>query len=347
MAKKGRSVVGLDIGTSSVKLVELKETGKGIQLSKAGIMPLPPEAIVERSIMDASTVVLTIKDLLSSQKVRKKDVAISLAGHAVIIKKVNMPKMTGKELEENILVEAERYIPFEMSEVNVDFSVLSSPEEGDMMEVLLVAAKRDLIEDYSSVVREAGLNPVIVDVDVFALQNAFELNYPMEVGDMVVLCDIGASMMNLNIVKDGKSLFTRDISIGGNLYSEELQKEIGVNFEEAERMKMGHLPEGVTPQMVERVMSRVSSTVAMEIAKSIDFFVATFPEERIARLYLTGGCAKIPSLKRAIEERLNISVEIFNPFNMIESDPRIFSPDYLEEIAPFMSVGVGLAIRKV
>ncbi len=346
---KGKQVLGLDIGTSAIKFVNIKDTGKGYQLNNIGLNPLPPETIVDGSLMDSTTVVEAIRELASNYKIQKREVAVSVSGHSVIVKKITLTKMTESELEENVLVEAERYIPFDINDVNIDFQILSTPEKemGEHMEVLLVAAKKDFIEDYVAVVKEAGLSPTIIDIDSFALENMYELNYPLEIGDLVVLCDVGASIMNLNIVKGGRSLFTRDISTGGNLYTEEIQKELSVNFEEAEGLKLGGVSDKGTPHTIDRVLDKTSSTIALEIAKSLDFFTATFPEERIARIYLGGGCSKVPRLKQIVGERLNLPVEIINPFANIAVNLRAFDPEYLKDIGPLMAVGVGLALRKI
>ncbi|MBW2038871.1 MAG: type IV pilus assembly protein PilM [Deltaproteobacteria bacterium] len=347
--KKGKRVLGLDIGTSAIKFVDIKDTGRGYYVNNLGITPLPPETIVDGSLMDTTTVVEAIRELVSNYKIKKREVAISVSGHSVIVKKITLPKMTDSELEENIFVEAERYIPFDINDVNIDFQILSAPEKemGEHMEVLLVAAKSDLIEDYIAIIREAGLSPMIIDIDSFALENMYELNYPLEIGDLVVLCDIGASIMNLNIVKGGRSLFTRDISIGGNLYTEEIQKELSVNFEEAEDLKLGGTSEKGSPHTIDKLLDKTSSTIALEIAKSLDFFTATFPEERITRQYLSGGCAKVPRLKQIVEEKLNVPVEICNPFANMTVNPGAFDSDYLQDIAPLMAISVGLALRKV
>jgi type IV pilus assembly protein PilM len=346
---KKKLVLGLDIGTSAVKLVELKDTGRGYHVENMALVPLPPETIVDGSLMDATTVIEAIRELIAQYKIKKRDAAISVSGHSVIVKKITLPKMTESELEENILVEAERYISFDINDVNLDFQILSAPEKdmGEHMEVLLVAAKRDLIEDYINVVREAGMNPMIIDIDSFALQNVYELNYPLEIGDLVALCDIGASIMNLNIVRGGRSLFTRDISIGGNLYTEEIQKELSVNFEEAENLKLGGSSEKGSPHVIDKVSNKVSSNIALEIAKSLDFFTATFPEEKVARLYLSGGCAKIARLGEIVHERVNIPVATLNPFANIAVNPRIIDADYLKDISSLMAISVGLASRRI
>lgn len=344
-----KMVLGLDIGTSAVKFVDLKDTGKGYQVENMGLTPLPPETIVDGSLMDATTVVEAIGELISHYKIKKREVAVSLSGHSVIVKKITLPRMTEAELEENILVEAERYISFDINDVNIDFQILSAPEKdmGEHMEVLLVTAKKELVNDYIAIAREAGLNPMIIDIDSFALENVYELNYPLEIGDLVALCDIGAGIMNLNIVRGGKSLFTRDISIGGNLFTEEIQKELSINFEEAENLKLGGSSDKGSPHIIDKVFDKASSNIALEIAKSLDFFTATFPEEKVARLYLTGGCAKAPRLSEIVHERVNIPVAMLNPFANIAVNPRAVDPEYLKDISSLMSVSVGLASRRI
>jgi type IV pilus assembly protein PilM len=346
---KKKMVLGLDIGTSAVKFADLRDTGRGYEIENIGLTPLPPETIVDGSLMDATTVVEAIGELISHYKIKKREVAVSVSGHSVIVKKITLPKMNESELEENIMVEAERYISFDINDVSLDFQILSSPEKdmGEHMEVLLVAAKRDFVNDYITTVREAGLSPMIIDIDAFALENVYELNYPLEIGDLVALCDVGASIMNLNIVRGGKSLFTRDISIGGNLYTEEIQKELSVNFEEAEDLKLGGSSEKGSPHVIDKVFNKVSSNIALEIAKSLDFFTATFPDEKVARLYLTGGCAKAPRLKEIVHERVNIPVAILNPFANIVVNPRVVDQEYLKEISSLMTVSIGLASRRI
>jgi type IV pilus assembly protein PilM len=346
---KKNMVLGLDIGTSAVKFMDLKDTGKGYQVENMGLTSLPPETIVDGSLMDATTIVEAISELISHYKIKKREVAVAVSGHSVIVKKITLPKMTESELEENIMVEAERYISFDINDVNIDFQILTAPEKdmGEHMEVLLVAAKKDLVDDYIAIVREAGLSPIIIDIDSFALENVYELNYPLEIGDLVALCDIGASIMNLNIVRGGKSLFTRDISIGGNLYTEEIQKELSVNFEEAEDLKLGGSSDKGSPHVIDKVVDKVSSNIALEIAKSLDFFTATYPDEKVARLYLSGGCAKAPRLSEIAQERLNIPIAMLNPFANIAVNPRVIDPEYLKDITSLMAVSAGLASRRV
>ena len=230
--------IALDIGSTFIKLVQLKGSNKNYQLIKFGMVPLPPEVIVEGAVMDAGRVVEAIKELLSSQKIKTKEVVISVSGSSVIIKRVSVADMTDEELAESIKWEAEQYIPFSIDDVNVDFQKLGAGAAAGQADVLLVAVKKDKINDYVNLVKEAGLEPVVMDVDAFALANMYELNYALEEGTTALL-NIGASVMNINILKDGISIFTRDITVGGNRYTEALQRDFGLTYEDAEKVKRG------------------------------------------------------------------------------------------------------------
>ena len=202
-----KALTGLDIGSSSIKIVHLKETGKGYRLLNMGIRPLPQEVIVDGAVMDAGVISDTLREILREMKIKVRDVAISVSGHSVIIKKIKVQEMTEDELEKNIQFEAEQYVPFDASEVNMDFVILGT---GDgKMEVLLVVVKKDVINELTTVVTDSGLNPVVVDVDAFALQNMYETNYVMNPEDVVALVNVGASTTNINIIRDGMSIFTR------------------------------------------------------------------------------------------------------------------------------------------
>jgi type IV pilus assembly protein PilM len=237
---KRKNVIGLDIGSSSIKLVELNEGKSGYKLQNLAISPLPPEAIVDGALMDSVTIVDTIRDLISTCKVKTKDVVTSVSGHSVIVKKITLPFMTKAELEESIQWEAERYIPFDINDVNIDFQIFgSSSENPEVMDVILVAAKKDIINDYVSILMEAGLNPVIIDIDAFALENMLGINYDLEKEEVVAIANVGASITNINIIKNNTSAFTRDIFKGGNQITEEIQRQLHIDFEEAEKIKVG------------------------------------------------------------------------------------------------------------
>ena len=351
---KARLAVGLDIGSSSVKMILLKEVRRrgatAFQLVAFGMKPLPPEAIVDGALMNSTAIVQSVQELVSELKIKHKEVAIGVSGHSVIIKKISLPRMSQEELDESIQWEAEQYIPFDVKDVNIDtFQLPGGNDTTGQMDVLLVAAKKDMINDYTSVVTEAGLFPVVVDVDAFAVQNCYESNYDMPKGETIVLINAGASVVNINIIANGVTTFTRDVTIGGNQFTEEIQKQLNVSYDEAEALKIGGNrsdADAVVPQEVERVMGTVAEQMAGEIQRSLDFYAATAADSHIAKVLLSGGTAKIPALFKTIEQRVGVPVEILNPFKNIEIDNRKFDPAYIMEVAPMAAVAVGLGLRR-
>lgn len=346
---KGKLAVGLDIGSSSVKLVQLREKRGGYALAAFDTAPLPPEAIVDGALMNSAAIVHAIGEVMGRQKLKVKDVAIGVRGHSVIIKKISLPKMTQEELDESIQWEAEQYIPFDVKDVNIDTQILTP--EGDaagQMDVLLVAAKKDMINDYTSVCAEAGLTATVVDVDAFAVQNAFEVSYEGAAADTVVLINVGASVTNVNILSRGTTTFTRDVTMGGNAFTEEIQKQLNISYDEAEALKVGGQGEtdAVVPQEVERVIQGVAEQLGGEIQRSLDFYASTAPEGAVSRVYLSGGTARIPALFKVIEARAGVPVEVLNPFKNIEIDNRKFDPALILAAAPAAAVAVGLALRR-
>jgi type IV pilus assembly protein PilM len=342
---KTKDIVGVDIGSSSVKLVQLREIKGGYQLQNVGILPLPAEAIVDNTLMDSSSIVETVRNLLASLQVKAKEAVCSISGNAVIIRKISLPVMPAEELEDQIHWEAEQYIPFDINDVNVDFQILS-PDEQDLskMNVLLVASKKDIINDYLTVFAEAGLKLVVVDVDSFAVQNAFEANYDPD-NEVVALVNLGASIMNLNIVRGGVSLFTRDVQMGGSLYTEEIQKQLSLNSDQAEMKKVMAGKSG-DARLIE-ILQRVNETVALEMRRSLDFYNSTAGDDRITKVYLAGGGAKTAMLIEAVQQKLGLPVEILNPFLRVAVSEKEFDSQYLEEIGPLMTIAVGLATRRL
>jgi type IV pilus assembly protein PilM len=345
-------LVGVDIGTHSIKLVQLKKAGRGYQLQHFGVMPLMPEAIVDGTITNAGVVVEALRNLVRMEKLTIKDVATVISGPSVIVKKIRVPQMTEKELSDNLQWEAEQHIPFEISEVNIDFQILPAMEfagekTGNQIDVLLVAAKKSKVDDYTSLITEAGLNPVVVDTDVFALENEYELNGDIE-DNAVALVDIGASTMNINILKGSVTMFQRDIAIGGNRYTLGLQKEFNISYEQAEELKMGvGFTESRGKEQVLSVMAVVSEEISDEIQRSLEFFRSTTTEETIDKIVLSGGCAKIKGLDRFLSNRIGVPVDIANPFRRLRCSERMFDPEYLRDMAPLAAVGVGLALRRI
>lgn len=344
--KKKKEVIGVDIGSSSVKVVQLKDNKGSFQLLNVGIFPLPPEAIVDNTIMDSLTVATVIKNLVTSLDVKTKDVACSISGNSVIIRKIVLPVMPQEELEDQISWEAEQYIPFDINDVNMDFQILSpDSRDSSKMNVLLVASKKDIINDYVALFGEVGMQLSVVDVDCFAVQNAFEVNYDCNPDDIIALVNIGASIMNINVIKDGITLFTRDVQMGGNLYSEEIQKQAGLSSKDAEIEKL--LVNDSTKKTVRDVVLKVNETIAQEIRRSLDFYNSTANDDRISSVYVSGGCSKGYNLVEAISDQIEIPVKKLNPFAKLKYNQNDFDPEYLEEIGPFMAVPVGLALRRV
>lgn len=352
---KSKLALGLDIGSTGVKLILLKEQRRRGQtvysLQSFGMKPLPPEAIVDGALMNSTAIVQAVQELMSELKLKQKDVAIGVSGHSVIIKKISMPRMSSEELDEAIQWEAEQHIPFDIKDVNIDTQILN-PDANDatgQMDVLLVAAKKDMINDYTTVVSEAGLLPSVVDVDAFAVQNCFSHNYEVPANETVVLINAGAAVVNINILTNGVTTFTRDVTIGGNQFTEEIQKQLNVSYEEAEALKIGGGradADAVVPQEVERVMASVAEQVAGEIQRSLDFYAGTAADATFSKVYLSGGTAKIPALFKTIESRVGVPVEIMNPFKAIEIDNRRFDPAFIMDVAPLAAVAVGLGLRR-
>jgi len=295
--------------------------------------------------MDSSLVVEALSHLISENNIKNQFFGTSLSGHSVIIKRIPLPSMTEAELAESIQWEAEQYIPFDINDVNLDYVVLGE-SGGDTMDVLLVAVKKDRIADYTSVIVQAGKQPALVDVDVFALQNAYEINYGVP-SETVALVNVGASVMNINVVHQGASVFWRDVAFGGNQYTEAIQRELNLPREEAERLKRGERVGEHSLQNVLGILNSVSEDLAAELQKTVDFFVATSSVDRLDKLVLAGGSAQVLNLDEVLKDRFQVAVEVMNPFRNIRYSESEFDPEWINRHAPAMSVAVGLAVRAV
>jgi type IV pilus assembly protein PilM len=346
---KSKTVVGLDIGSSAVKAVELRPVGKGFRVVAFASEPIPPDSIVDGAIIDGTGVADAIRRLFENKAFKSKEVVASLSGNAVIVKKITLPVMTEAEVADSIYWEAEQYIPYDIQDVNLDYQILDAgtgPDSKGTMEVLLVAAKKEKIADYTGVIAQAGRTPVVVDVDAFALQNAYEMNYGTDAAGVVVLVNAGASAININILSGGQSLFTRDISVGGNAYTEAVQKELNLPSEAAEQLKKGQPVDGASFEEVRPVLHAVTENVLLEIQKTFDFFKATAASDRIDRIYLSGGASRVDGFAQALEERFGSPVEVFNPFKMITFDAGKLGVADPDALVPTAAVAVGLALRK-
>jgi type IV pilus assembly protein PilM len=345
--RRAKSLVGLDIGSSAVKAVELKPAGRGYRVAAYGSEPLPPDSIVDGAIIDGAAVADAVRRLFDARGIRTREVAASLSGNAVIVKKITLPAMTDAELAESIYWEAEQYIPFDIQDVNLDYQVLEAADNGGKgtSDVLLVAAKKEKIADYTGVIAQAGRTAVVVDVDAFALQNAYEVNYGIEPGAVVVLLNAGAGATNINILSGEQSVFTRDVSIGGNAYTEALQRELNLPYEAADQLKRGLAVDGVSFDDARPVLRAVSENVMLEIQKTFDFFKATASSDRIDRIMISGGASRAEGFTEMLAERFGAPVEPFDPFKRIAFDARKLGGEP-SEIGPTAAVAVGLALRR-
>ena len=340
---KSKPVIGLDLGSSSIKAVELRGGKQGFELVSFGVEPLAQDTVVDGAIMDAPLVAAGIGSIFDQQKVKTKNVATSVSGHSVIVKRVSLPLMTEEELYDRIQTEASQHIPFDIADVNLDYQLLESVDT--QMDVLLVAVKKDKILNHTNVLAQAGKTPTVVDIDAFALQNCFEVNYDPDPGQTVALLNVGASVMNINIVRGGVPLFTRDVSVGGNQYTDALQKELDLSFEDAERLKKGESIAGVAEEQRGTILRSVSDILILEIQKTFDFFRATASGENIQRIYVAGGTARVPGLMDLLREEFAMPVEELYPFRKIVINPGRHNEEQIRELAPRLAIAVGLALR--
>ncbi len=338
-----KTVVGLDIGSSSIKAVELKKSKGEVEVAHLAIEPLASDIVVDSMIVDQGSVSSAITKIFNESGIKTKNVATSVSGHSVIVKKITIPTMDDSELAGSITTEAAQHIPFDIADVNVDYQILSE-DEGPQMDVLLVAVKKDKIVNYTNSLALAGKAASIVDIDAFALQNCYEYNYEPAPSSTVALLNLGASVMNINIVKGSNPLFTRDVSVGGNQYTDSLQKELDLSFDDAESLKLGNKVGTVSEDAKMPILQQVTEIIVLEIQKTFDFFRATASGEHIERIYLAGGSSKVPGLMEALRQEFSLPVEMLNPFQRI-APPAGVGSELIEKNAGQLAVAVGLALR--
>ncbi|MBW2603951.1 MAG: type IV pilus assembly protein PilM [Deltaproteobacteria bacterium] len=344
--KKNR-LVGLDIGSRTLKLAEIIDTKAGPALKDFKTIDIEPGLIEEGSVRDPEAVSGHIRELFNSIKLKDKNVAISIGGYSVIVKKINVQTMTEDELHETIHFEAEQYIPFDISEVNLDFQILGESEHNpNQMNVLLVAAKKEMISEYINLMKMAKLHPCIIDVDAFALQNIFKLNYTPE-DENIALIDIGASKTSLNILKDNVSEFMRDVSLGCEQINDKIVSTVGCTIKETEKIKLGKESDLISAEDLKEIVVSVVTDWCIEIKRALDFFYSTYPEEQITRIVLSGGGANIKKFLEILAAETSAEVEVINPFQNIIFDSNRFDSSYLEQIAPQAAICMGLATRKI
>lgn len=341
-------LVGLDIGSSSIKVAEIKVTGKGLTLHKFGSTKIVPGTIVEGRIMDMESLAATIRSLFDSQKIREKNIAISTGGSSVVIKTIDITSGSKKELHKTIYSEAEQYIPYDMDDVNIDYQVLGESDfSADQVNVLLVAVKKDLVAEYIDLIQMAGLNPRIIDVDTFALQNVYERLPYENKGKTTLLVDVGASKMSLNILKGNLSLMMRDNVSGTHQILEELCDQFDITLDEAEQAINGEVNDIVSQDKVQEISLRVAQSWCAEIREVIDTYVSNTNDENVEKIILSGGGAFIEGFQESLLSELDADISIINPFEGLIVNENKFSDDFITRSGPLASISIGLALRRI
>jgi type IV pilus assembly protein PilM len=339
-------LVGLDIGSRAIKVAEAQETKKGWVLKKFGLIDIDPGLIEEGVIKDPQAVADNIRALFKQTNIRKNHVAISIGGYSVIVKNIAIQNMPEEQLHESINFEAEQYIPFDINDVNLDFQILGVDEQNpNQMNVMLVAAKKDMINDYINLIDLAGLSLGIIDIDAFALQNVFDLNYDGSEGN-ITLIDIGASKTSVNILKNKASVFMRDVSLGCNQVNARIMETINCSPAEAEEIKLGNKSSKIEPEVLNNICRSVFSDWTDEIRRAMDFFYSTNPDDEIKRIFLSGGGANIAEFRELLASQSGTEVMPINPFQKFTVDDSM-DKDYLKQMGPQTAIAMGLSIRKV
>lgn len=358
---KGKPLVALDIGSYSIKLAHIKQSGKGYELLNYGMIMLPPDTLVDGEIDNPDAVVEALRNLIKSEKIRNKNIVLGLSGQSVIIKKISVPIMSEDDLAEMIREEAEQYIPFDIEEVNLDFQIVKS--EGDIpeesveavaedeedelqMDVLIVAARKDTIQVLIDVAKEVGLKVKVVDLSVFALENAFEINDELDMDSTIALVNIGASMTNVNILENGVTAYSKDLAVGGHTITELIQKNLSIGFSDAEKLKLGNLFESFTKaDIIPHVKTGIKS-ICEELESTFKSF-AKLSNSKVSKIYLNGGTCQLEGIDTLIHEYLGTDVEIMNAFRNIHYNQKHFDPEYIESMGTVAAIPVGLALRMV
>ena len=341
-----KPLLGLDIGSHTLKLVELAPGGQEVR--RIGRARVPRDVIVDGAIRDPETLAARLSALLENTQPKSRRVATSISGYSVIVKRITVPYEDEREIEDNLIFEAENYVPFEIEEVYLDFHVLGPAETGKKggtgTDIFLVAAKREVVDTYAEIIQAVGLMPAVVDVDVFALGNLFEARYE-DVVEPTVLLDIGASKTNLNIVRHGLSLFSRDMAIGGDQLTQAIREGTGLALDQAEEVKIRGTDDPGLAREVRAIVKNMAKSWAQEVRKAIEFFKSGADKTEFPQaLYLSGGTALMPGLDRYLEEKIGLPLRRLDPFKGLGTQGEL-QGDYLKEVAPQMAVGMGLAIR--
>ena len=344
MAKKDNLITGVDIGSHAVKICQLQKSGNNYKLLAVGSAALPPGAVEDGVLQEPDEVGKVVAALLKNLKIKNTKIGISISGYSVIVKKINLEVMDDDALVEYIKAEAEQYIPFDIDDIYLDFQKLPSKREGtDRNDVMLVAAKKEVINDYLDMLQGIKLKTVLIDVDGFALENIWETT--SEHLENVALVDIGASKMNINIISEGVSVLARDIVVGSEQLTNQLANTLNIDYQEAEKIKLGIVPAVDQLEKIEAIFTQTCTQWVLEIKKAIDLYLANNPDKPLSSLILSGGGSKVSGLIDYIRRETGLEVIAFNPFTNMIFDEETIDRQYLNSIAPEMAIAAGLAIR--
>jgi len=334
---------GLNIGTSSVKLVQMKGSGKSWKLEHFAMALLPEDAVLGREISNAVAVRTTIDAVLGQSRLRGRNICTGISGSSVMLKRMTVESPSKKELQAAVFWEAEQYLPFDPNEIAMDFHLLG-PLKNNSYDVIFIAAKLQTVDGYSDVVQESGLVPKVIDSEYFSVQNVFEANYTINPGEAVALVEIGAVAMRIQVVQDGAAIYTKDAAIGGRNLTQEIQKHLSLSFSDAESLKVNS-GSSATPPEVHEMMEVTAENFAIELKRALDFYNASSTGAPVAYALLCGGGAKLPNLSRIVEDRVGIPTQMLNPFAKIKFDESKYDPAQIQEAGPMLVVPMGLAMR--
>lgn len=348
--KKSKGIVGLDIGSFALKLVELKPVRKGkesrYELVSIGYEPVPYQSIVEGSIMDSTAVAEAIQHIFYDSKAKSNNLAFGVSGSSVIVKRIEVQRLNPDEMHEHILWEARPHIPFTPDEVNIDYEIIEAADaHPDKVGVILAAVRKEKLNDYLNVITIANKAADIVDLDSFAILNSALLNYEMYKDRALAIINIGSSITNVVIARQGYPVFVRDIAFGGNQFTDLLQKELNLKYEKAESVKKGRTVEGISPVAVKPIITIILNDLKNEVKKTFEFYRSNTTEGRIDNILLSGGSANLEAIIDFFSQEFDIPVEIMNPFNSVDINYKKFDVNFIKDMAPVYNVAVGLALR--
>lgn len=346
--KKKEHLVGLDIGSKTIKAGEISETKSGLQLKRFGTIDIPAGIIEDGAVQNSAELSNYLRELFKLYNINQNNIALSIGGNAGIVKKISLKTMTESELQKVINIEAEHYIPYDISEVNLDFQILGPVENNpNNMNVILAAAKKDVIQSYIDALDEADLNSCIVDIDAFAIQNVYEANYGVQ-DEYIALIDLGSTKLSLNIIKDGISVFMRDVSMGGFQINHEIMNSANCSESDAEDIKVGlKKSDKIDSEYLEQIIYNTVSDWCAEIGRALDFFYASYSGDKIKKIYICGGGSNIGAFKKLLSEQTSTEVNVLNPFGHLIINEDIFDSDYLRKMAPQAAICMGLAMRRI